>query len=831
MTTTAPAPEMHTPTERPVRPPTAWGSSVLAPVAAGIATLCSATSLAGVVTGGAWLGYVFVAVVLVACTGLALRSLRAPAIVVGLSQMSVLLFLIVGSFTTTGILKIIPGPAAFSELRDVMVAAAEQIRTGLPPVEATPPILALVTIAIGLIAVLVDTLAVAAAAPAATGLVLLCVYAVPASLSDEMLPWWTFLLGAGAFAGLLAIDGSHRHRRWRNRDAPGLNASPGTITTPVAVVSLALVLGLATGVAVTGVGTVGSLPGGNGPGKGAGTGGFGVEPFTQLRGLLNQGPNVELFKVRGLGTEKHLLRAFTLDTYFPNQGWGIGNGGRMQPGVAANRTLPAAPGDDGRGASRQIQVEPTNWVDYWLPVFGSPRGFRGLGDNWIYDKVAGAVFTTSKQNAPAYTESASLREPTKAELRAADPKPDAVPPVYTTVDGVDPRVVQKAQQLTANKTNNFDKAAALWQFFTPQNGFVYDTKTAPAADKDALADFILNGKRGFCEQFASAMAVMLRAIGIPSRVAIGFTPGVPTADYQAITSKDAHAWVEVYFGDQGWVSFDPTPLADGRGYIPPYLQADGAPSNPSTPDNQQPSKAASSAPPTRAPARPETDLAQSQQQQQPTQSSWQAVTAGLLALLALVLTVVAVLLTRNSSTRQKNADAGRKPAIDPRLANWLPLVATAFWVAAIAFLAAWISVWFAVVLLVIIVTVGTPSAVREFNRRRRLQAIASHSPGAADAAWRELMDECADRGVPIPDSDTVRVAGQRLAQRHHLDEDGRTGLRTVIGVLEKSWYGESSAQDPALSRAFEELRQSLHRNAPMSWRGRLFPKSLLRRKR
>lgn len=831
MTTTAPAPQTHTPQERPVRPPTAWRSSVLAPLAAGLATLCSAMSLTGVVTGEAWLGYVFVAIVLVACTGLALRSLRAPTIVAGLAQLLVLLFLIVGSFTTTGILKIIPGPAAFAELRDVMAAAAEQIRTGLPPVDATPPILCLVTMAIGLVAILVDTLAVAASAPAATGLVLLCVYAIPASLSDELLPWWTFLLGAGAFAGLLAVDGNHRHRRWRTRDAPGLGPSPGSTSTPIAVVSVALVLGLITGVAVTGVGTVGSLPGGNGPGKAAGSGGFGVEPFTQLRGLLDQGADVELFKVRGLGTERHLLRAFTLDTYFPNQGWGIGNGGRMPPGVLADRTLPAAPGDDGRGESKQIQIEPTNWVDYWLPVFGAPRGLRGIGDNWQYDKTTGAVFTTTKENSAPYTETASLREPTKTELREADPKPDQIPVVYSTPDRIDPRVIQKAQQITETKSTNFDKATALWQFFTAPNGFVYDAKTAEAADADALADFVLKGKRGFCEQFASAMGVMLRAIGIPARVAIGFTPGVPVADHQVITSKDAHAWVEVYFGDQGWVSFDPTPLADGRGYIPSYLQADGVSNGTNAPDDEKPSKENSPAPSAGTPTKSEADPTAGQAQQTLGDSGWQGVAAGLLGLLAVAITVVVFLLSRRSSSSKKSVADKRKPAVNPSVANWLPLVAVTLWVAAIAFLAAWASPWFALVLLVIMTAVGAPSVIREITRRRRLQAITTRSPDAADAAWRELMDECADRGVPIPNSDTVRVAGQKLAQRHHLDEDGRNGLRTVIGVVEKSWYRAEDENDPALAAAFEDLRQSLHRNAPMSWRGRLFPQSLLRRRK
>jgi transglutaminase-like putative cysteine protease len=835
---------VHTPKERPVRPPTAWGSSVLAPVTAGVATLCAATSLTGVVTGAAWFGYIFVAVVLVACTGLALRSLRTPTILVGLVQLLVLLFLIVGSFTTTGILKIFPGPAAFSEMGDVLAAAGEQIRTGLPPVDSSPPILCLVTMAIGLVAVLVDALAVSAAAPAATGLVLLCVYAVPASLSDEMLPWWTFLLGAGAFAGLLAVDGNHRHRRWRTRDAPGLGGSPSAVSSPVAVVAVALVLGLFTGVAVTGVGTVGSLPGGNGPGKGAGSGGFGVQPFTQLRGLLDQGQNVELFKVRGLGTEKHLLRAFTLDTYYPNEGWGIGNGGRMPPGVMANRTLPAAPGDDGRGQSKQIQIEPTNWVDNWLPVFGSPRAFRGIGDNWLYDQTSGSVFTLTKQGAAPYTESASLREPTKAELRDSDPNPADVPPNYASVERVDPRIVALAGQITANKSNNFDRATALWQFFTAQNGFVYDTKTAPANDSDALADFILNGKRGFCEQFASSMAVMLRAIGIPARVAIGFTPGVPTADYQAIMSKDAHAWVEVYFGDQGWVNFDPTPLTDGRGYIPSYLRADGAPSPDSdSADEKIPSQSASSAPPTGAPTTTDSGLVLGQSQDQADDSTWEGLAAALFALLALLATGLVFWANRalrhkppkSTSPDSTPAEGESSPApqnalLNSTVLNWLPLVAVVLWTAAIGFVAAWVSWWFALIIVVALVVVGSPYVVRDFVRRRRLQTITAHSPGAADAAWRELMDECADRGLPIPTSDTVRVAGQKLAQRHHLDDEGRDGLRTVIGVVEKSWYSSGPADDPALEPAFGDLRQSLRRNAPMSWRGRLFPKSILHRK-
>ncbi|MEU3621996.1 transglutaminase [Amycolatopsis coloradensis] len=841
MTATAP-PRPHTPKPRPEAPAPVWTSSVLAPVAAGLATLFASTSLTGVVSGWAWFGYLLVAVVLIASTGLALRSLRAPTIVVGLAQLLVLLFLITGAFTTSGILKIIPGPDALEELRGVLAASAEQIRVGLPPIEGTPPILCLVTIAIGLVAVLVDTLAVAAAAPAATGLVLLCVYAVPAALAEDMLPWWTFLLGAAAFAALLAVDGNHRHRRWRNREAPGLGNSASTLSAPVGVVSAAIALGLVIGTAATGVGTVGSLPGGTGSGRG-GAGGFGVEPFTQLRGLLDQGENVELFKIYGMGADKRLLRAFTLDTYTPNKGWGLAQNGRAQQGVQANQPLPAVKGDDRTGPGREIRIEPTNWVDNWLPFYGVPRTFAGLADNWLYDPVGGAVFTTTKQNAPAYTETASIREPSKEELRLDDARLAEVPPQFTQVDQVDPRVVAKAKQLTENESNNFDKAQALWSFFTAQNGFVYDTKTADATDSDALADFILNGKRGFCEQFASAMAVMLRAVGIPSRVAIGFASGTPKGDYVSISSEDAHAWVEVYFQTKGWVSFDPTPLLDGRAVVPPYLQPDTSASKPN--DTQEvPTAAASSAPATGTPRDPDTnpgaDGTGNQQEEEPL---WPAILAGLLGGLAAAVSVIVVVRTRlRYRALLRSSPAPRAPDApvplreeggflnNPNVTNWLPLIAIGLWVGAFAFLAAWVSWWFALAVVVVLGGLGTPTAIREIKRRLRLQKITSHSPAAADAAWRELMDECADRGLPLSEGDTVRVAGRKVVEKHRLDEEGRSGLRTVIGVVERSWYSDEPPDAQALGPAFDEVRKSLKRNAPMSWKGRLFPRSLRRGK-
>lgn len=815
-------PQLHTPTRRVVRPPRAWRATVLAPVAAGVATLCASTSLTGVVAGASWLGYVAVAVVLVACTGLALRSVRTPTLVVGLVQLAVLLLLVTGVFTNHGIIAVFPGPAAVSELHDVLSAAFDQIRTGLPPVGATPPIMCLITIAMGLVAVLVDTLTAAASAPAATGLVLLCVYAVPASLSDSILPWWTFVLGTAAFTALLAVDGNHRHRRWRNREAPGLRGSPATASAPVVVVVLAVVLGLVAGATITAVGTVGRLPG-SGRGAGSGAGGLGINPFTSLRGMLEQGDAVDLFRVRGLGNDKRLLRAFTLDTYLPNRGWSLPAGPMPAGYPALDQQLPAAPGDDGSAESRLIKVEPLNWNDVWLPIYGSLRGLDGIPPGWFYDPESGAVFSERKQHPPSYTEHASLAEPTRDQLESVRlTQIVGAPRSYTQVAGIDPRVIALTHQITANAGTVFDQASALWRFFTAEGRFTYDTHTAPAADSDALTDFLLNGKRGFCEQFASAMAVMLRVLGIPSRVAVGFTTGFADGDTRLITSQDAHAWVEAYFGqDLGWISFDPTPRSDGRGYVPPYLQTNSSPNDRSArTQDEVPSVSTTHVAPTGVPSTQNSgDGANGSTPAAPAGSApgWTGWGALAFVLAAIALSLAAFFVGRSAKGRSA-------------VGRWLPLVAAAAWLLAVV-LSAWLVHWILALCLLIVAGCGlVPAVIREIQRRRRLRVIAAREPAAASAAWAELRDECADRGVPIPPTDTVRTAAHKVAHDHRLDDDGKNNLRTVVGVIERSWYApEGNVDDPGFVTAFEGLRESLRRNAPMSWRGRLFPRSVFRR--
>jgi len=127
------------------------------------------------------------------------------------------------------------------------------------------------------------------------------------------------------------------------------------------------------------------------------------------------------------------------------------------------------------------------------------------------------------------------------------------------------QIRQRAEQIVndAQAANPYTKAKALRDYFRG-SGFVYDTSVDSFDSGSAILQF-LHDKRGFCVQFASAYAVMARTLGIPARVAVGFTPGARDAKGTFhVSSHDAHAWPEIYLNGVGWTHmFDPTPSRQG----------------------------------------------------------------------------------------------------------------------------------------------------------------------------------------------------------------------------------------------------------------------------
>ncbi len=134
------------------------------------------------------------------------------------------------------------------------------------------------------------------------------------------------------------------------------------------------------------------------------------------------------------------------------------------------------------------------------------------------------------------------------------------------VDGVRYRPLYEAtQRIAGNAKNPYAATVAIEAWLRSSGGFTYD-ETPPQVQGAPLVQFVTRTKRGYCQHFAGAMALMLRYLGIPARVAAGFTSGIhdKEAGTWSVNDREAHTWVEVWFTGYGWLPFDPTP---GRGTL------------------------------------------------------------------------------------------------------------------------------------------------------------------------------------------------------------------------------------------------------------------------
>ncbi len=193
---------------------------------------------------------------------------------------------------------------------------------------------------------------------------------------------------------------------------------------------------------------------------------------------------------------------------------------------------------------------------------------------------AGAVYDFDVQHAVSQYEAVSdIATPAAAELRTAGRNyPAKIAATYLRLPAVDPRVPRLAAQMVGSASNNFDRAAAIENYLRTHYGYTLQLpRTIP---KDPIANFLFERKQGHCEYFASSMAVMLRMLGIPSRVVNGFRSDEfnDLTGYYVVRAKDAHSWVEAYFPGYGWQTFDPTPAGDagtpqGWGRLALYVDA------------------------------------------------------------------------------------------------------------------------------------------------------------------------------------------------------------------------------------------------------------------
>ena len=154
-----------------------------------------------------------------------------------------------------------------------------------------------------------------------------------------------------------------------------------------------------------------------------------------------------------------------------------------------------------------------------------------------------------------------------SELRnASSDYPPAIQVVYLQLPELDPRVRALAEKTASSAKSEYDKAVNVQNYLISHYAYTLNLTGSPS--KDPLAQFLFERKAGNCEYFASAMTVMLRAVGIPARYVTGFLPGEYNdvgGDY-IVRQSDAHAWVEVFFPDYGWITFDPTPPGNNQSH-------------------------------------------------------------------------------------------------------------------------------------------------------------------------------------------------------------------------------------------------------------------------
>ena len=271
----------------------------------------------------------------------------------------------------------------------------------------------------------------------------------------------------------------------------------------------------------------------------------------------------------------HYLRTATYDVY-TGRGWEQSEGERrgVAPGeylfteaTSERPTVPSAV------EIERIAIEMRQTIGRNLFTAGSP--LRVFAPTVVVEPggeplLAGIEHANPLGSGEAYELSVAISKATEAELGVAGTDyPPEIVELYTQTDGVTDRVRELAEQVTADATNPYEQAQALAEYLRRDPSFTYTTVAAvPERDQD-LVDFFLfdpaADRSGYCQYYASAMAVMARSLGLPARVAAGFAPGERQDDGTFLVREaNAHAWAEIFFPGYGWQVFESTKTIDPR---------------------------------------------------------------------------------------------------------------------------------------------------------------------------------------------------------------------------------------------------------------------------
>ncbi|MEV7802506.1 DUF3488 and transglutaminase-like domain-containing protein [Microbispora sp. NPDC088329] len=729
------------------------------PVAAGLATAAVTVTLYPLFEGGAWFWSCFGAILVATVAGLAVSLLGArPWVAPAASFVAVLLYLTLVFTPEEAWLRIVPTKDSIVRLAELVGSGFDDIQRYAAPVPDDPGITLLTTAGVALIALLVDVLAVRLRRAALAGLPLLALFTVPAAVVTEPIGWIAFVIAAFGYIGLLVADGRERLSRWgravvvRRSSGSARGAAPDTERLALSgkrIGVTAIALAILVPAALPALSPDPLFGFGVGNGFGGGGGNIGIpDAIAKLGGQLRQQRNATVLTYTSSDDVSRYLRIYSLDI-FDGTKWTLAPlRGRPEDRVSEG-PLPPTPGLRPGVSVKRAEMRVTMSEDIgtlnFLPLPYPARQVEADGD-WRADRSSLMVFSTEDEAAGMeYRVVTEEPEPTLTELRTAVTLPDS-DRYLQLPDGLDPRVAALARRVTADATTPYEAAVELQEWFTQAGRFTYDVR-ASGSGAQALSRFLLRDRRGYCEQFAGAMAVMARLLNIPARVSVGYTGGTKIDNVWTVRTHDTHAWPELFFDGIGWLRFEPTPAGtggQGTAQVPSY-------SLPVTPT------ADPTAGPSAGPTSDEEDTGQDAGPVRPNPRQ----------------------LDRDLDGTAIAADPGRPVAVKAGIGA----------AAALALLL-------------------LPAAARLLVRRRRLGRL-TRTAADGHAAWAELRDTLTDLGMAGEPGETPRALGRRIAGRHPLGPQAAESLARVVTSEERLRYAPTPSASGPVPADLRHIRRDL----------------------
>jgi transglutaminase-like putative cysteine protease len=528
-----------------------------------------------------WRPTALAAVGLAVALAAAIRGMRGGA---GISALASLVAL--GTFIYIVFLPadgLVPGPEAIAAGAQLLSDAMLQVQEQPAPAAPLPGLVLLVAVGFWVVGHLTHELVVRWGRPGLALVPVVSLWTVPLAVPQPDVAAWPTALPFLAAGGLLLLLGADSTAAAERR-APRISLSGVTV-------------GL--GALVLAVLAPGLLPG------------YGEEPWVDLsaqRDPRGYQPIVDVSERLQLPEERDVLRVDAPQrTYlrlagldgFDGNTWRLGPPGEAsyQPDPdrlhSTRGTLPPEL-PIAEATETVADVEVLALENIYVPAPYQP--VRVLGphrDEMVWSTEGGFLATwdtvegelegeprVGVREGFTYRIEAERPTPTAEQLRAAEaqgPERQLLTQLPTEYDDLRNEAMRVYE--AAGAESDVDRALALQDYFAgPESQFTYDLEVPALRGDDALRDFVLTSRRGYCEYFATAMAVMLRATDVPARVAVGFLPGEVTAEADpeagreltqfTVSTSDAHAWVEVYFPEHGWLTFEPTPRDDQTQMMP-----------------------------------------------------------------------------------------------------------------------------------------------------------------------------------------------------------------------------------------------------------------------